>query len=66
MRRSRTADLPTARAIDPYEEAPHFLIHDRDGIYGDYFKKRVKDMGEEVLIANRSPKRIRLRRTWAQ
>ena len=23
----------------PYEEAPRFLIRDRDGIYGDYFKK---------------------------
>ena len=40
----------------PYEEAPRFLIRDRDGIYGEYFKKRVKDMGiEEVLIAPRSP-----------
>jgi putative transposase len=40
----------------PYEEAPHFLIRDRDGIYGDHFTKRVKDMGiEEVLIAPCSP-----------
>jgi len=40
----------------PYEEAPRFLIRDRDGIYGEYFKRRVKDMGiEEVLIAPRSP-----------
>jgi putative transposase len=40
----------------PYEESPRFLIRDRDGIYGHYFKKRVKDMGiEEVLIAPRSP-----------
>lgn len=40
----------------PYDEAPRFLLRDRDGIYGDYFKKRVKDMGiEEVLIAPRSP-----------
>ena len=22
----------------PYEEAPRFLLRDRDGIYGDYFK----------------------------
>jgi hypothetical protein len=35
----------------PYEEAPRFLL-----IYGDYFKKRIQDMGiEEVLIAPRSP-----------
>jgi len=40
----------------PYEEAPRFLIRDRDGIYGDYFTKRVDSMGiEEVLIAPRSP-----------
>ena len=40
----------------PYEEAPRFLLRDRDGIYGDHFKKRIKDMGiEEVLIAPRSP-----------
>jgi putative transposase len=40
----------------PHEESPRFLIRDRDGSYGDYFKKRVKGMGiEEVLIAPRSP-----------
>ena len=40
----------------PYEEAPRFLIRDRDGIYGDYFTKRVEGMGiEEVPIAPRSP-----------
>ena len=40
----------------PYEEAPRFLIRDRDDIYGDYFQNRVKSMGiEEVPIAPRSP-----------
>jgi len=40
----------------PYEEAPRFLIRDRDGIYGDYFKNRIKGMGiDEVLIAPHSP-----------
>jgi transposase InsO family protein len=40
----------------PYEEAPRFLIRDRDDIYGDYFSKRVESMGiEEVPIAPRSP-----------
>ncbi len=40
----------------PYETAPRFLIRDRDGIYGDYFKNRVKDMGiDEVLIAPHAP-----------
>jgi transposase InsO family protein len=40
----------------PYEEAPRFLIRDRDGIYGDYFKERMKGLGiEEVPTAPRSP-----------
>ena len=52
------AEWAAQQIIDafPYEEAPRFLLRDRDGIYGDYFKKRVKDMGiEEVLIAPRAP-----------
>ena len=40
----------------PYEEAPRFLLRDRDGIYGNYFQKRVKSVGiDEVPIAPRSP-----------
>ena len=40
----------------PYEEAPRFLIRDRDGIYGDYFKNRMKSMGiEEVPTAPHAP-----------
>jgi len=40
----------------PYDETPRFLLRDRDGIYGDYFKNRVKGVGiDEVLIASRSP-----------
>jgi transposase InsO family protein len=40
----------------PFDDAPRFLIRDRDGIYGDVFKKRTQNMGiEEVLIAPRSP-----------
>ncbi|MCP4250323.1 MAG: transposase family protein [bacterium] len=40
----------------PYDEAPHFLIRDRDGIYGSDFRLRVKHMGiEQVVIAYRSP-----------
>jgi transposase InsO family protein len=48
----------TQQVVDafPYEEAPRFLIRDRDGIYGDYFKNRIKSLGiDEVLIAPRSP-----------
>jgi len=40
----------------PYEEAPRFLIRDRDSVYGDYFTKRVEDIGiEPVPTAPRSP-----------
>ena len=40
----------------PYDEAPRFLIRDRDGIDGVDFRQRIKHMGtEEVVIAYRSP-----------
>ncbi len=40
----------------PWDEAPSYLLRDRDSIYGAHFRKRVKNMGiEEVLIAARSP-----------
>ena len=40
----------------PYDEAPRFMIRDRDGIYGHDFCERVKHMGiEEVVAAPRSP-----------
>jgi transposase InsO family protein len=40
----------------PFDSAPKYLIRDRDGIYGDQFRKRVRSMGiEEVLTAPRSP-----------
>jgi transposase InsO family protein len=40
----------------PYDVAPRFVLHDRDSIYGDAFKERVKSLGiEEVVTAPRSP-----------
>jgi putative transposase len=40
----------------PWEDAPRYLLHDRDRIYGASFRQRVQHMGiEEVLIAPRSP-----------
>ena len=40
----------------PYETAPHYMIRDRDSIYGEWFRRRVKNMGiEMVVIAPRSP-----------
>jgi transposase InsO family protein len=40
----------------PFEEVPRFLLRDRDGIYGPYFRDRVEHMGiEKVFIAPRAP-----------
>jgi len=40
----------------PEDQAPRFLIRDRDSIYGDFFRQRVKHTGiEGVVIAYRSP-----------
>ena len=40
----------------PYDQAPRYLIRDRDSIYGETFKQRVNHMGiKQVLIAYRSP-----------
>ncbi len=40
----------------PWDEAPSYLLRDRDGIYGACFRERVKNRGiEEVLTAPRSP-----------
>ena len=44
------------RQAFPYEEAPRFLIHDRDGTYGEEARRCLQSMGiEEVVIAPRSP-----------
>jgi len=40
----------------PYDEAPKYLIRDRDGNYGKDFRRRVKAMSvKEILIAPQSP-----------
>ncbi len=40
----------------PYDQAPRFLIRDRDGAYGDVVRERVRGLGiEEVLTAPQSP-----------
>jgi putative transposase len=40
----------------PWNEAPRYLLRDRDQIYGTSFRQRVQHMSiEEVLIAPRSP-----------
>src|SRR5262245_1880163 len=36
----------------PFDEAPRYLIRDRDGIYGAAFRRRIHNLGiEEVVIA---------------
>jgi len=40
----------------PFDEAPEYLIRDRDCPYGNRFQQRLKHMGiKEVVIAPRSP-----------
>jgi len=40
----------------PWDEAPRYLLRDRDRIYGASFRQQVQHRGiEEVLIASRSP-----------
>ena len=40
----------------PWDGAPRYLLHDRDAIYGDSFRQRVRGMGiREVRTAPRSP-----------
>jgi len=55
---SPTAEWTAQQIVEafPYEEAPRFILRDRDGIYGEIFRRRVKHMGiEEVVTACRSP-----------
>jgi putative transposase len=40
----------------PWDEAPRYLLRDRDGVYGARFSRRIAGMGiEEVITAPRSP-----------
>jgi len=44
------------REAFPFDDAPKYLLRDRDGIFGHDFRSQVKAMGiEEVLTAPRSP-----------
>jgi putative transposase len=43
-------------AAFPWDEAPRYLLRDRDTIYGAHFRQRVRNMGiAEVVIAPYSP-----------
>jgi putative transposase len=53
-----TAEWTAQQVIDafPWDEAPRYLLRDRDSIYGASFRQRVCNMGiEEAVIAPRSP-----------
>ncbi len=53
-----TAEWTSQQVVEafPEDSAPRFLILDRDSIYGEFFRRRVKNMGiEEVPIAPRPP-----------
>jgi transposase InsO family protein len=40
----------------PFDSAPHYLLRDRDAIYGKKVRRRIKSLGiEEVITAPRSP-----------
>ena len=55
-----TAEWAVQQIVEtfPWDEAPRFLLRDRDRIYGEYFSHRVESMGvEQVVIAARSPRR---------
>jgi len=53
-----TAEWTAQQIVEafPFDEAPRFLLRDRDSIYGEFFRQRVKHMDiEEVVCAPRSP-----------
>jgi transposase InsO family protein len=53
-----TAHWTAQQIVDacPYDSAPSYLLRDRDKIYGQQFRHRVKGMGiEQVLTASQSP-----------
>jgi len=53
-----TAEWTAQQIVEAFSDdgAPRFLIRDRDGIYGEFFRQRVKHMGiEEIVCSARSP-----------
>ena len=55
---SPTAEWAAQQIVEafPYEEAPRLVLRDRDSIYGEVFRRRVRHMGiEAVVAAYRSP-----------
>jgi len=53
-----TAEWTAQQVVEafPWVDASKYLLRDRDGVYGTWFRKRVAGLGmEEVLIAPQSP-----------
>ena len=53
-----TAEWTAQQMVEafPFDTAPRYLIRDRDGIYGETFRRRVRSLGiKDVLTAPRSP-----------
>jgi transposase InsO family protein len=53
-----TAEWTAQQVVEafPWDEAPRFLMRDRDAIFGDAFRRRVRGLRiEEVISAPRSP-----------
>ena len=53
-----SAQLTAQQIVEAFPEdtAPKYMIRDRDGIYGDHFRRRVRGLGiEEVLTPPQSP-----------
>ncbi len=53
-----TAEWTAQQVVEafPWDTAPRYLLRDRDGIYGGWFRQRVQSMGiEEVVTAYHCP-----------
>jgi len=61
----RSGTMQQMREAFPWDQAPRYLLRDRDAIYGKDFAAMTRDMGmEEVLTAPRSPWQNPLRNGW--
>ena len=54
-----TAEWTAQQVVEAFPgdaPVPRYLVRDRDGIYGAFFRKRVKNMGiEEIITSRKSP-----------
>lgn len=43
-------DSPADSPAFPWDTARRYLIRDRDAVYGEYFRQRIKDIGIRVVL----------------